>query len=87
MANSTQHLPTNIGWIGLGLMGLPMATNLLNKTSANTKLYVYDVVQEAIDKLVEQGKGKVEACGSSKEVADKSVCTCSTQIYLRHLWL
>ncbi|KAK5674966.1 hypothetical protein LTS10_012378 [Elasticomyces elasticus] len=66
------ELPKKIGFIGLGLMGLPMATNLVNKTSGDTQLYVYDVVQESIDKLVEEGGGKVHACGSSKEVADKS---------------
>lgn len=68
-------LPKNIGWIGLGLMGLPMATNLLKKTDSETKFYVYDVVQESIDKFanLDEAKGRVEACGSAKEVADKSV--------------
>lgn len=66
-------LPKRIGWVGLGLMGLPMATNLLNKTDNDTQIFVYDVVQDAIDKLVEKGQSRVKACSSSKEVADKSV--------------
>lgn len=66
-------LPKNIGWIGLGIMGLPMAKNIIEKTSNDTQLFVYDVVQDSIDKLVNDGKGRVHVCGSSKEVADKSV--------------
>lgn len=66
-------LPKRIGWVGLGIMGLPMAGNLLRKTSDETQIYVYDVMQEAIDKFVQGGEGRVQACSSSKEVADKSV--------------
>lgn len=75
MASSTTvNLPKNIGWIGLGVMGLPMATNLLNKMDPETTFYVYDVVKESIDKIVRDGKGRAKECASSKEVADKSVC-------------
>ncbi len=73
MATDLQ-LPKNIGWIGLGLMGLPMATNILNKTDQDSKIYVFDVVQDAVRKFVEAGQGRVIACESSKEVTDKSVC-------------
>lgn len=66
-------LPKTFGWVGLGLMGYPMAANLLNKTDADTQLFVYDVVQDAVDKFVQEGKGRVHACSSSREVADKSV--------------
>lgn len=67
-------LPKNIGWIGLGLMGLPMARNLLKKMDDDTQFFVFDVVQESIDTFVADGNGRVHACGSSREVADKSVC-------------
>ena len=68
-------LPKNVGWIGLGLMGFPMATNLLKRMDPETKFYVYDVVQESLDKFVDldEAKGRVEVCESSKDVADKSV--------------
>lgn len=68
-------LPKHVGWIGLGLMGLPMATNLLKKMDPKTSFYVYDVVQESVDKFVnlDEAKGRVQVCGSAKEVADKSV--------------
>ncbi|KAI7345254.1 hypothetical protein KC354_g14833 [Hortaea werneckii] len=35
-------LPKNIGWIGLGLMGLPMARNLLKKMDEDTQFFVFD---------------------------------------------
>jgi len=71
------ELPKKVGWVGLGLMGYPMAGNLLKKMSDDTEFYVYDVVQESIDKFVKEGNGRVHACTSSKEVADKSVCHAS----------
>jgi hypothetical protein len=55
-------------------MGLPMSRNLLGKMDNETQFYVYDVVQKSIDDFVEEGQGRVHACSSSKEVADRSVC-------------
>ena len=66
-------LPPNIGWIGLGLMGYPMATNLLHKLP-HTDFHVFDIMPEALDSFVRDGGGRVHACASSREVADKSVC-------------
>lgn len=54
-------------------MGLPMARNMLRKMDTDTQFFVYDVIQDSIDAFVEDGQGRVHACGSSKEVADKSV--------------
>lgn len=68
-------LPKNIGWIGLGLMGDPMARNLLKKCDAETKFYVYDVMSAAVEKFVQEGGGRVVGCSGSKEVAEKSVRT------------
>jgi 3-hydroxyisobutyrate dehydrogenase len=70
-------LPKKIGWIGLGIMGLPMVRNMLAKMESDTDFYVYDVIQESIDKLVQEGQERVHACSSSKEVADNSVCLIS----------
>ena len=66
-------LPGNVGWIGLGIMGMPMVRNLLAKMKDHTQFYVYDVVQESIDNLVQDGQGRVHARSSSKDVADHSV--------------
>ena len=55
-----------IGFIGLGIMGKPMAKNLLE---AGYKLVCYDIKKEAVDELVSEGaqEGK-----SSKDVAKKT---------------
>jgi 2-hydroxy-3-oxopropionate reductase len=55
-----------IGFIGLGIMGKPMAGHLLK---AGHKVYVYDIVPEAVAELERQG---AIACKSSKEVAGKT---------------
>jgi 2-hydroxy-3-oxopropionate reductase len=55
-----------IGFIGLGIMGNPMAKNLLK---AGYSLTVYDILPEKIKDLVKTG---AQAGSSSKEVAEKS---------------
>ena len=55
-----------IGFIGLGIMGKPMAQNLLK---AGYELTVYDIVPERMDDLVKAGGRKGS---SSKDVAAKS---------------
>lgn len=52
-----------IGFIGLGVMGKPMAKNLLK---AGYPLMVYDIVPEAVQELVAAG---AQAATSSKEAA------------------
>lgn len=56
----------NIAFIGLGIMGKPMAKNLIK---AGHTLYVYDIVESAVKELVEAG---ATACESSKEAASKA---------------
>jgi 3-hydroxyisobutyrate dehydrogenase-like beta-hydroxyacid dehydrogenase len=55
----------DIGFIGLGKMGFPMARRLIE---AGHRLVVHDQRQEAVDKLVALG---AQAAGSPKEVADR----------------
>jgi len=55
-----------IGFIGLGIMGKPMAKNLLK---AGFSLTVYDIVPELVEDVVGAG---AEAGSSSKDVAAKS---------------
>jgi 2-hydroxy-3-oxopropionate reductase len=52
-----------IGFIGLGIMGTPMSTHLLN---AGHGLVVYDIVPEAVEQLVERGAQRGH---SGKDVA------------------
>ncbi len=56
----------NIGFIGLGIMGCPMAKNLLKK---DYSLTVYDIVPEKVDELVAAG---AKAGSSNKDVAENS---------------
>jgi 4-hydroxybutyrate dehydrogenase/sulfolactaldehyde 3-reductase len=55
-----------IGFIGLGLMGAPMARNLLRK---GFRLSVFDIVKERMDSLVAEG---ANAAASPKEIAATS---------------
>jgi len=48
-----------IGYIGLGVMGKPMAKNLLK---AGHQLVVYDIVKEKVDDLVQAGAEPAENC-------------------------
>ncbi|QDS71541.1 hypothetical protein FKW77_005368 [Venturia effusa] len=63
----------SIGFIGLGLMGLPMAQNLVKKTSHSTKLFVYDVVDDVLKTFCEEHPLRVTAMRSSREVAERAV--------------
>jgi 2-hydroxy-3-oxopropionate reductase len=53
----------DLGFIGLGIMGKPMAGHLLK---AGNRVYIYDIVASSVKELEAQG---AIACGSSKEVA------------------
>ncbi len=55
-----------IGFIGLGIMGKPMAKNLLK---AGYPLTVYDIVPEKVEEVVEAG---AKAGSSNKDVAEQS---------------
>ena len=56
----------NIGFIGLGKMGFPMARRLIE---ARHRLVVFDQRKEAVDQLVALG---AEAASSPKDVADRA---------------
>jgi 2-hydroxy-3-oxopropionate reductase len=56
-----------IGFIGLGIMGTPMATHLLN---AGHKLVVYDIVPEAIEHLVNLGAKAGKSCKDAASQVD-----------------
>jgi 2-hydroxy-3-oxopropionate reductase len=59
----------DIGFIGLGIMGKPMARNLLK---AGHRLKVYDPARPAVDELVASG---AVAAASSREAASRSEVT------------
>lgn len=67
--------PKSVGFIGLGAMGLPMATHLANKLPEGTQIHVYDVSKSSVEKLCHEFPDKVKEAESAKDLADKSVCT------------
>ena len=52
----------NVGFIGLGIMGKPMARNLLR---AGHKVYAYDIVGSSVDCVAQDG---AVACSTVGEV-------------------
>ena len=56
-------MATTIGFVGLGIMGKPMAKNLIN---AGYTLRVFDLNQGPVDELAKSGATK---CGSASEAA------------------
>ncbi|NLY63400.1 MAG: 3-hydroxyisobutyrate dehydrogenase [Alcaligenaceae bacterium] len=64
----------NIGFIGLGNMGAPMALNLLK---AGHKVYVYDLVEAAVQTL--------EAAGASRESSPAQVASQEIDILITML--
>jgi len=56
----------NLGFIGLGIMGKPMAGHLVK---AGHRVWVYDLNPSPVQELSAKGAG---ACQSNKEVAEKS---------------
>jgi 3-hydroxyisobutyrate dehydrogenase-like beta-hydroxyacid dehydrogenase len=60
----------NVGFIGLGTMGAPMARRILGAFP----LFVYDINAEAVARLVSEG---ATACSSPADVAARSDAVCS----------
>jgi len=70
----TSSLPNNVGFIGLGIMGYPMAANLAAKLPSPSNLHIYDISTESLSKLQKEAREpRVHICKSSKEVAEQSV--------------
>lgn len=65
----------SVGFIGLGAMGMPMATHLADKLPEETRIYVFDVSRPSMEDLCKRYPGKVIGAESAKDVADKSVST------------
>ncbi|KAK7445865.1 hypothetical protein CaCOL14_004883 [Colletotrichum acutatum] len=65
--------PPSLGFIGLGAMGLPMASNLVAKVAKGSQTYVYDISESSMKKLVDQAKNAViTGCKSPREISQKA---------------
>jgi 3-hydroxyisobutyrate dehydrogenase-like beta-hydroxyacid dehydrogenase len=62
-----------LGFIGLGAMGKPMATHLANKLPSESRIWVYDVVEEVVDGICAEFPDRVVKGASAKDVAQQVV--------------
>ena len=62
-----------LGFIGLGAMGMPMATHLANKLPSASQIWVYDVVEKVVDDMCAKFPGRIVKGRSAREVAENSV--------------
>jgi 6-phosphogluconate dehydrogenase (decarboxylating) len=65
--------PLKLGFVGLGAMGLPMASNLISKSPEGSVLFIYDISTEITKQLADKHKDSVEMCKSAREVAQRAV--------------
>ena len=55
-----------IGFIGVGIMGKPMAKNLIN---AGYNMIAYDIIEEALNEIVEYGADRtISAAGPTSTI-------------------
>jgi 3-hydroxyisobutyrate dehydrogenase-like beta-hydroxyacid dehydrogenase len=62
-----------LGFIGLGAMGKPMVTHLANKLPPDSRIWVYDVVQQVVDDLCAEFPERILKSTSAKDVAEHVV--------------
>jgi 3-hydroxyisobutyrate dehydrogenase-like beta-hydroxyacid dehydrogenase len=62
-----------LGFIGLGAMGKPMVTHLANKLPPESRIWVYDVVQDVMDDICAEFPERVVKGASAKDVAQQVV--------------
>lgn len=72
--------PRVLGFVGLGVMGYPMAVNLFKKLDVGTKLHVYDVSSQVLSNFEQEAPHLVSVCSSAREVAERSVRSSNTII-------
>lgn len=62
-----------LGFVGLGAMGKPMLIHLANKLPAESRIYVFDVVEKAMDDICSQYPERVLKASSARDVAQQTV--------------
>lgn len=65
--------PTSVGFVGLGIMGFPMAKNLISKLPPGSKIFIYDVFEDAINRFKALFPDAAVPCSSAREVTENSV--------------
>lgn len=72
-SNMSESEFKTLGFVGLGAMGRPMLVHLANKLPAESRIYVFDVVEQAINEVCSQYPGRVLRASSAKDVAQQAV--------------
>ena len=68
-----------VGFIGLGRMGAPMATQLLGHVAKNGgRLLVYDISPEAVSALVAEGAEAAGSAAENRDMAEKEASPAPT---------
>lgn len=64
-------------FLGLGMMGYPMAANIRKKMPSSSTFYIFDVSKAALERFVSEhgSAGEIVIASSSKEVVDNAVCS------------
>lgn len=62
-----------LGFIGLGAMGKPMLIHLANKLPLESKIYVFDVVEQVVNEVCSQFPDRVHKASSARNVAEQVV--------------
>ncbi|KAJ4002739.1 hypothetical protein NW752_009391 [Fusarium irregulare] len=63
---------TRFGFIGLGQMGLPMASNLARHLSDADHLNVFDISTASMQQISNEFPATVSICSSAKDIAEKA---------------
>ncbi|KAJ4483469.1 6-phosphogluconate dehydrogenase [Lentinula aciculospora] len=75
-APSVDDFPQRFGWVGLGAMGFPMASQLVQKLPPSCKLLIYDIDTAVLQKFVDANPlhQSITIVSSPKEAAQYSDC-------------
>ncbi|KAF4470597.1 3-hydroxyisobutyrate dehydrogenase [Fusarium albosuccineum] len=64
--------PLKLGFVGLGAMGLPMASNLISKAPPGSTLHVYDISENSMRTLADRHPASVVIRPSPKDVSQST---------------
>ncbi|KAF9878255.1 putative 3-hydroxyisobutyrate dehydrogenase [Colletotrichum karsti] len=75
----------NIGFIGLGAMGSPMAKRIADALTDDSQVFVYDVVEAVLDELLASNPAKIQKAASPAAVAKQATTIISMVPEGRHV--
>lgn len=61
-----------------------MVNNLAKKLPSSTRIHVFGVFSQTVDKLVLESKVRIASCSSSRDVIDRPVYTIPTEIFYKY---